>query len=532
MISAVDKAPQLIAGYRPHAGSDDYWYDEITAQKPVSFAPWCQHIKGPLAGKPFHLQQWQEDITRTIFGWKRKSDQTRRYRTVFIMVPRKNGKSTWIANIANYVLFCDAEGGAECYCAASDREQASLVFNLSASMVRKQNKLDSICKIRPSQKRIIYDESFLRAIPANEGGSHGFNSHLIVGDELHAWPNRDFYEVLHTSTGARSQPLEVYITTAGHDRHSVCYEMYRYACQVRDGQIDDPTFLPVIYEALPEDDWTSPDTWAKANPNLGISVSREYIETECKKAQANPAYENAFRRLHLNQWTEQDVRWLQMDHWRNCPTGEPIEDGADVYGGLDLSSTRDITAWAIVQQNGAGWKCKMHYFIPAATLKSAEKRDGVPYGAWVKEGYVTATPGRSIDYDAVHEHIVADLQRHNFGCIGYDPWNANPTRTLLEDKGARLLKITQGLSGLSAPSKELERCVVERELQHNGDPVLEWMAGNVQVRHSDGNIRPVKPDYHSSSKRIDGIVALIMAIGTAQIIAEGSIQYQSGDLML
>jgi phage terminase large subunit-like protein len=527
--------PAEIQGYRtaPAAGGD-YWFDDEAAERAVRFFPTVlQFTRGLKAREPFRLERWQEDIIRTLFGWKR-ADGSRRYREAYITVPRKNGKSTLIAGLAIFVLCCDAEAGAECYCAASNRDQASLVFNAAATMVRKSS-LSRRCKVRLSQKRIMYDDSFLRAIPANEGGSHGFDSHFIVGDELHAWPGREFHDVLHTSTGARSQPLELYITTAGYDRNSVCFEKYTYACQVRDGKIDDPTFLPVIYEAEEDDDWQSPEVWAKANPNLGVCVAEDYIRRECEKAKRNPRYENTFRRLHLNQWTSQESRWLQMEKWRACPVGAGIPDGAQVFGGIDLSSNRDITAWLIAEPVDDGYRLLGHYFVPEATLREAEQRDRVPYSQWAKAGWVTATPGEAVDYSYIHRRILADAKRFNIGAIAYDPWNAEPTRLLLEDNGIDCVKMRQGMASLSGPAKELERCVIERKLDHAGDPVLEWMADNVQVKTDDnGNIRPVKPDHSASGKRIDGIVAAIMAVGVAQLVQPDgpSIYSEPGNLLL
>ena len=510
--------PLNIAGYDPVATAGDAAYDAEAADRSVAFFNRCLKLTtGISAGEPFRLEGWQADILRTLFGWKRP-DGSRRYREAFIEVPRKNGKSTLIAGIANYVLFCDGEASAQCYCAASDREQASLVFNTAASMVRSSS-LAKRCKIRDSTRRIIFGNSFLRAIPANEGGLHGLDSHFIVGDELHAWPGRGTHDVLHTSTGARMQPLEIYITTAGYDRNSICYEKYVYACQVRDGKIDDPSFLPVIYEAGESDDWTSPETWAKANPNLGVSLRVDYIERECEKAKANPAYENTFRRLHLNQWTSQESRWLQMEKWRACKhTDLPLNPAVPTFGGLDLSSNVDVTAWLLAQRVDNGWRLRGHYFIPEGRMREAEKRDRVPYSAWQRAGLVTATPGDAVDYDYIHQRILSDADELQLEAVGYDPWNAEATRIYLENHGVAMVKMRQGVATLSGPCKELERCVIEGVLDHGNDPVLAWMAENVQVKTDEnGNIRPVKPDHAGSAKRIDGIVAAVMAIGVGQI---------------
>lgn len=513
------RQPPCIAGFDPNQNpGDSTYYPEDTILPVQFFRDALFHVKGPLAGQSFSLEQWQSEIVQTIFGWKRP-DGSRRFRVVFIMVPRKNGKSTLIAGIANYMLLADNEGGAECYCAASDREQASLVFNMAAGMIRKCPGLAKRCKVREATRRIIYKDSFLRAIPANEGGSHGFNSHFIAGDELHAWPGRDFYDVLHTSTGARSQPLEIYITTAGYDRNSICYEVYKYACQVRDGVIDDPTFLPVIFEAKESDDWTDSEVWRKANPNMGVSISEEYLSRECAKAKQNPAYENTFRRLHLNQWTSQESRWLQMEKWRACEvTDLPLDPALPSFGSLDLSSNVDVTAWLTAQRVENGWRLRGHYFIPEGRMREAEKRDRVPYSQWVKRGWVTATPGDAVDYDMVHERVLADADKLQLEAVGYDPWNAEATRIYLENHGLTMVKMRQGVATLSGPCKELERAVIEGVLDHGNDPVLAWMAENVQVKNDEnGNIRPVKPDHAGSAKRIDGIVAAVMAIGVGMI---------------
>ncbi len=322
MIARVYEPPTDIAGYDPTKDSDGCYFDDNEAVRRIR---WWQlglsHTKGHLKGKPFLLEPWEEAIVATLFGWKR-ADHTRRYREAFIFIPRKNGKSTIAAGLTLCVLYCDREGAAECYCVAGDLDQTDMVYGTAAAMVHQNKKLDSISKVRAARKRIIYGDSFLRAIPADDKGAHGFNLHFVCGDELHVWRGRDLKDTLHTGTGFRQQPLEVYITTAGFELSSIAGETYTYACKVRDGQIKDPSFLPVIYEAPKDWDWKQEATWQKANPNYGVSVRKEYLAAECKKAIENPAYENTFRRLHLNQWTEQKTRWLKMDDWRACKVTE------------------------------------------------------------------------------------------------------------------------------------------------------------------------------------------------------------------
>ena len=509
-------APTDVAGYNPDATAGDCWYDPEAGDEAVRFIQALKHSKGKWAGQRVTLEPWQDAFIRTLFGWKRP-DGTRRYRTVLLFIPRKNGKSFIAAAIALYALFKDKEPEAECYCAAGDREQAALVFKQAASMIRAEPALSKRCKIRDSTYRVIHEGSLLRAIPANEGGSHGFNAHLIVGDELHTWPNRDFYDTLHTSTGAREQPLEVYITTAGHDQQSICREVYDRACAVRDGKVDDASFLPAVFEAGPDDDWQDAATWRKANPNLGVSVREDYIAAECKKATENPAYENTFRRLHLNQWTAQDERWLPIHAWDECKTTSgDIADGATVWAGLDLSSVRDFTACAIVARNESGYQCRVRYWLPTQRLEYLGRKHGIAVEQWVADGWIEPIPGETIHYDPVINHIRRLSTRYDLQGVGYDPWNSHAVRLELEDAGVPMVQCRQGFKSMSGPSKELERLVVERQLDHGGDPVLRWMADNVAVRRDDnGNLMP-KKGRDKQYSHIDGIVALIMAIGEAE----------------
>lgn len=510
-------APTNVAGFNPVATAGDCWYDEEAAEKAVKFIGKLRHTKGKWAGQQVKLEAWQLAYIRTLFGWKRP-DGSRRFRVSFLFIPRKNGKSFLAAAIALYVLYCDGEAEAECYCAAGNRDQAALVFKQAASMVRKAEPLSEATKVRDSTYRLIYKGSFLRAIPANEGGSHGFNAHLIVGDELHTWPNRDFYDTLHTSTGAREQPLEVYITTAGHDQNSICREVYDRACAIRDGKVSDWSFLPAVYEAGQDDDWTDPATWRKANPNYGVSVNEDYIRGEAQKAKENPAYENTFRRLHLNQWTAQDERWLPMQSWDACESERfEFEDGETVWSGLDLSSVRDFTAFATVGRHGDGYRCRVHYWLPQARLDYLGRKHNIPVEKWVRENWVTPIPGETIHYEPIIAHILEQSKRLDQRGIAYDPWNAHAVRLELEDQhGLEMVECRQGFKTMSSPSKELERLVVEKLLAHGGDPVLRWMADNVAVRRDEnGNLMPKKGRDQEYS-HIDGIVALIMAIGEAE----------------
>ena len=452
-------------------------------------------------------------------------------------MPRKNGKTTWSAGIADYVLCCDGEARAENYCAGTDRDQAGLLYATAAAMIRRNPDLVSTAKVIDSQKRIVYKDSFLRAIPANEEASHGFDIHLLIGDELHAWPGRKMYDVLLTGMGARPQPLAIFITTAGYDRQSICWKEYQYAKGVRDGKIDDPYYLPVIYEAEIDDDWQDPEIWRKANPNFGVSLRTDYLERECKRAREEPSYQNTFRRLHTNQWTSQSVRWLDMDLWRACEiTDGPIPPGTEVYGGLDLSSVIDLSAWCIVAKRPTGGFCaRWQFFMPDQKIDEREHKDRVPYRQWENQGLITAIPGSRINQDVIEHHILEDDQRYRLQIIGYDPWNAEGLMMRLrETHGLNTECVRQGFASLSYPSKELEACVRAGTLDHGGNPMLEWMAESVEVKSDpSGNIRPCRP-VHGSAEKIDGIASLVNALCVATLAADPELSvYESrGPLVL
>lgn len=313
-----------IAGFDPNRLMDGYTFDVEKARKATRFFPdILHHVKASRftrAGDPFKLEEWQEIIVMLLFGVVDAKTGLRRFKTSFVEIPRKNGKTTLAAGIALFGLFADGEDGAECYCAAATRDQSGLLFEIAAGMVKRSEMLSVESKVRKSVKRIIYQDSYLRAVASDAHTLHGQNAHVVLADEIHAWTNGgyDLWEVLETGTASRAQAIMLGITTAGHDQQTKCYDLHLYAQNVRDEKIDDPSFLPVIFGSEPTDDWKDPEVWTKANPNLGVSVPIEYLQQKCQQAIANPSFQNAFRRLHLNQWTSQRNRWLSMDAWRAC----------------------------------------------------------------------------------------------------------------------------------------------------------------------------------------------------------------------
>jgi len=461
------------------------------------------------------LRPWQQQFLRPLFGTVRPNGR-RQYRTCYVEIPRKQGKSELAAAIALYMLIGDGEQGAEVYSAAVDRDQASLVFNVAAQMVRNDTVLSKRLEIIDSRRR-IYDpvtNSIYVAIPAEAAGRHGYNASAVIYDEIHAAPNRDLYDVLTTSTGARAQPLFFVITTAGWDRTSICWELHQYAERVRDGIIDDPSFLPVLYSAPLDADWTDPEVWKSVNPALGDFRSMEEFEIAAKRAIEVPGQQNAFRRLYLCQWTESAARWLPMDAWDQCGGATQADAYAECYAGLDLASTTDITALVLWFPHRDGTVDIVPYFwVPEEGVRERARRDGVPYDEWARRGLIFTTPGNITDYDQIREFIRGLAERYRIREIAYDRWNATQLITQLQEDGANCVPVGQGYASLSAPAKEFEALVLGRRIRHGGNPVLRWMAANVAIEgDAAGNIKPSKS---KSTERIDGIVSAIMACGRA-----------------
>lgn len=513
-----------------------YWFDEKAATVAVAFFErLLRHTKGEWAGQPFRLLDWQRDeVIRPLFGWKR-ADGTRKFRRAYIEIPRKNGKSTLAAGIALFLLFADGEPGAEVYSAAADRDQASIVFDEAKSMVEQSPELSKRSQVF---KRSILAEgrSVYRVLSADAYTKHGLNAHGVVFDELHAQQSRELWDVLNTSTGARRQPMMVMITTAGYDKESICWEQHEYARQVMSGIIQDEEYFVFVAAADFDDDWTQPEVWAKANPSLGETIKPEYLEAEARRAAASPAYQNTFRRLHLNQWTQQDERWLDMEAWARC--GGAMDDnllrGGLCYGGLDLASTSDMAAFVLVFPPEAGederYAWLPFFWTPGATLVERARRDKAPYDAWVRDGYLRATEGDVIDYGVIVRDIEALGERYNIQEIAFDRWGAFQVSQQLEAAGFVMVGFGQGFQSMSGPTKELLRLVMGGKLAHGDHPVLRWMADNVVVTTDPaGN---VKPNKAKSRMKIDGIVAGIMGLDRATRNDGGSVYDTRGVLAL
>nr|DAQ77352.1 MAG TPA: Terminase large subunit [Caudoviricetes sp.] len=498
----------------------DSYYDKEYADFAVAFIESLCHTKGTWAGKRFELMDWQEQIIRDLFGTL-KPNGYRQFNTAYIEIPKKQGKSELAAAVALLLTCGDGEQRAEVYGCAANRQQASIVFEVAADMVRMCPALNKRVKILASQKRLIYEptNSFYQVLSAEAYSKHGFNVHGVVFDELHSQPNRKLYDVLTKGSGeARMQPLFFLITTAGTDTHSICYEVHQKAQDIIDGRKIDPTFYPVIYGADDTEDWTSPKVWKKCNPSLGETIGMDKVKTACESAKQNPGEENSFRQLRLNQWVKQAVRWMPMDKWDKCAFAVNEDDlrGRVCYGGLDLSSTTDITAFVLVfppLDEEDKYVIIPYFWIPEDTLDLRVKRDRVPYDVWERQGYLQTTEGNVIHYGYIEKFIESLGERFNIREIAFDRWGAVQMVQNLEGMGFTVVPFGQGFKDMSPPTKELMKLTLEQRIAHGGHPVLRWNMDNIFVRTDPaGNI---KADKEKSTEKIDGAIATIMALDRA-----------------
>lgn len=506
-----------------------FWFDDSEAdRKSAWFGRYLCHTKGEWAGQPFELARWQRDqIVRPLFGWKRP-DGLRRYRTVYVELPKKNGKSALCAGLALLMLTSDGEPGAEIYSAAADRDQARIVFDTAKQMAEDSPAIARRVKIYRSAIEYPSNHSVYRVLSADARTKHGFNAHGVIFDELHAQPNRELWDTLTMGVAARRQPLVIAITNSGSDRESICYEQHRYAERVRDGEIPDDSFLPVLYNAPKDCNPFDESVWREVNPGLGDTVKLDYLRTEALKAKESLAYLNTFRRLHLGQWTEGVERWIDMDQWRECG-GAIVEselEGRECYGGLDLASTTDIAAFVLafppVAENER-WKLVCRFWVPEEGIALKARKDLVPYPEWQRAGWIKATDGATIDFDVIRGDIRDMGRRFNVREIAFDRWGAEQIRTQLSSDGFEMVQFGQGYGSMSGPSKDFLAKLGNREIQHGDNPVLTWMAGNVQAKVDDAeNVKPTKAK--SRVHRIDGIVASIMALGRGAVSTKTDIR--------
>lgn len=522
-----------------------YHFDPVKADRVCAFFPrYCSHSKGAFAGLPFHLLDYQAQlILRPIFGWVDAAGR-RRIRKAYLQIAKKNGKTQLIAGLALYLLLADDEPGAEVSIAAADREQARILFNAARAMVEASPALAKRLVIFKNQMvRKDDPTAFFQVLSAEAATKHGPNIHGLIIDELHAQPDRELYETLTRGVVARRQPLTLLITTAGDDTESICYEEYSYAQRVLSGTIQDERYLPVIFEAGPNEDWTAPEVLSRVNPGVGTTIQLETLLALAHEATVEPRKRNDFLRYHTNRWTNQATAWIPIEWWDAC-TG-PLDDAElvtlDCAAGLDLAQKWDLAAFVVTfrrylptaaapvevvgeETTGAivtktislnyELLVRPYFWIPENTMREHEKLDGVPYALWAEQGLVTPTEGDIIDYTRIYEDITTKIvpryPRLKQGTIAYDPAFATDIATKLRDTaGLTILEVLQNYRDLSEPAQIVEALIKGRRLRHDGHRVLRWNWENAAVKTDDARrIRPIKP--RNAAKRIDGAIALIM----------------------
>lgn len=515
-----------------YSESPKWEFDPDEAARAVKFFPLClNHVKG-MSGK-FELQPWQEDIVSTLFGWKSKQTGLRRFTRCYCEVPRKNGKTTLAAGIMLYMLLVDREPGAEVYAAATTREQAGLIYEIAADMVSASPALSKRCKRLDSRKRLVTDNGYFQACSSQAGPIHGTNPHCVIFDELHEQKDGKLWEAFQTGFGARSQPLFFSITTAGFDRSSICWRQHQYAKAVEENPELDEQFLPALFHADEEDDWTAESTWEKANPCLDVSLKREFLRSECARAQEIPGTENSFRRLHLNQWTEQDTRIIPMHAWDECETEMTIDDfeGEECFAGLDLASTRDVTALVLsFPTDGGGAAVFPYFWIPEYNIDQRSGQDQRLVRQFADMGHIRTTPGNVIDDQWLVNDIYEIMDRFSVRYLGFDGWRADTPIQLLHKEGIPLevmRKMPQTFSTYNEPFQKLLSWLIDGSFKHDGNKVLRWMASNVAHKEDpSGNIRP---DKGRSAEKIDGISAMLMAMGLQLHYGSDEGAYTSGN---
>lgn len=530
-------------------------FDTQAARMAIAFISLLKHSKGEWAGQNIHLEPWQQFIIWVIFGWRRDqsaqwieetpngledSRGMRRFRTVYQEIARKNGKSTLAAGVGLYLFTADGEPGAEVYTAATKRDQARITHKEAIRMVKSSPKLQREFGIKimtaSDNMNIPGTASKFEALGADSDTMDGLNIHGAIIDELHAHKNRGTYDVIDTATGARRQPMIFGITTAGTDRQSLCFDLHEYTEKVLSGVIEDDSFFGVIFsldyvenengEQVLED-WEDERNWPKANPNLGVSKKWDDMRRKARKATNMPAALSAFLRLELNIWTQASAKWIPVEKWLEC--GQAVDPdglrGRICYGGLDLSSNSDITAWVLVfppEAEGDPYQVLCRFFIPQDNVYERVKNDRVPYDAWIRQGYISTTPGNVVDYDFIFAQIEKDMGTFDVAQLAFDRWGSRDVISRIQklnDDPKFLVEFGQGYASMSPAMKDAEDLILTKRLAHGGNPVLTWMADNVVAKQDPAGNK--KPDKQASREKIDGIVAWLMGLSRA-IVNEGS----------
>mgnify|MGYP000850598621 CR=1 FL=1 len=496
-------------------------HNKDRALEPIEFIQMLNAVDD-FYGQPFLLLDWQYEVLWNVYGTV-KPDGLRQYKYAYLEIPKKNGKTSLIAAIALYHLVCDGPGG-QIYCCAADRGQAELVYKAACGMREQNEDLEQLLKLTDSKKEIknTITGTTMKVLSAEAYTKHGLNPTVVIFDELHAQPNRELWDIMTFGAGsARREPIWWVITTAGDDpdRHSIGWEIHEQAQRIKDGEINNPAWYVKIYNAPEDADIFDEETWYLANPSLGKTINIETVRQEALDARNRESAERLFRWLRLNQWLSvKNIGWLPLTLWDSTVgSWDPAQlVGKKCYLGLDLSSTTDLTACALLfmpQEGLDEWTVIFEGWIPDEKMKERIKRDNVPYAQWVKAKYLHVTPGNAVDYEFVEARIKALAQQYDVKYLCTDPWNSLMLTQRLEKAGIDIVDVPQTIAGRSPGMKEIERLLMSGQMTHEKNPVARWCFGNIVVA-VDGN-ENMKPMKNKSKDRIDLISALINAMNIA-----------------
>ena len=484
----------------------------IAGDRAVRFINNLTHT-GDYAGVPFKLRPWQAEPIRKLFGTLRK-DGTRQYRKTFWALPRKQGKTELVAAAGLYLLMGQGRPNQKIYTASGDVKQASLIFKAMVDMIRADPVLESLTVIYEGYKKITFPKgnSELEVLSSVPKSKHGLGPTAVLIDEYHV-VNEDLVNVLTTGFGARKDPITWMITTAGHDQTSLCYDEWEHAVKVRNGAKEDPTYLPVIFAADPDDDWRDEATWRKAMPALGDFCNIEFIREEFQKAVNRPRFENTFKQLYLNLWTQQASRWLQIERWKECGGLDPDSlAGQECYAGLDLGVTGDMSALVRIFPNDLGGVDVLaKFWVPRDGRWRNEPRNKVLYEIWEKAGWLTFTEGETTDFDQVERDILEMNELTPFRNLLADrAYASHLLSRLYNNHGLEVKGIPQGPKTLNEPMVKLEAMILDNEIRHTDDPAMTWNISNAVVRYDSTGLMHL--DKANATNRIDGLAALVNAL--------------------
>lgn len=518
---------QAVSRHIEDLSRTDIYFDEQAAEKALRFFPFLKHYKGAWAGMDFVLEPYQCFIISSIFGWK-NLDGTRRFRKATIEIPRKAGKTTIAAGIGLYMFIADGEAGAEVYTGATTRDQAKICFTDARQMSLVSKPISERCEVLTKNISSVATASKFEYVSSDYDTLDGLNPHLAILDEVHAYKTGGLYDIFISAMGARSQPLLLIITTAGFRKEWWYYKSQRKGIiDILSGKVEDDTTFGIIFTLDEGDDWKDPSVWKKANPSLGVNIAESYLKQRVHDAMIRPSETVNVMTKHFNVWTDADKIWIPKSRWNSFYIKEPDLKGLEAYGGVDLSYIRDITAYTLNFKLPNGKRYLKHkFFVPLDSASDREQATGIPYSQWIREGHLIGCSGNTIDYSIVKEYIISDLQQYNIHTIGFDKANASHIMQEINDVVAplhlnidgkwqfinRVYGISPHVKTISPPTKEFERMVFcdDPEIYHDGNPIMEWMIGNVVIKsNAEGDIRP---DKEKSEEKIDGVMSTILSI--------------------